>query len=206
MTCRRGTRVQIYGEFLPALNGQRVRLLDLPRLTGQLVNLERRTARGGRDFIIMPLEPMTTWRMRSAVPGQSHRRSPAGPGSAGRHAERRRRHAATEKGRIPRGVFVADKNGTGAVVYAAFDFPGQKPAMSIVDFDVGPIRGGIFADIATRIQVLLASAGLPAQSCSFLLICACTPSRLGYRMEETRIYLVPEDRLLSVAAHVAGGF
>ena len=41
---------QIYGEFLPALNGQRVRLLDLPRLIGQLVSLERRTARGGRDF------------------------------------------------------------------------------------------------------------------------------------------------------------
>jgi hypothetical protein len=41
----------IYGEFLPALNGQRVRLLDLPRLIGQLVTLERRTARGGRDSI-----------------------------------------------------------------------------------------------------------------------------------------------------------
>jgi hypothetical protein len=42
---------QIYNEFLPALNGQRVRLLDLPRLIGQLVSLERRTARGGRDSI-----------------------------------------------------------------------------------------------------------------------------------------------------------
>jgi hypothetical protein len=42
---------QIYSEFLPALNGQRVRLLDLPRLIGQLVSLERRTARGGRDSI-----------------------------------------------------------------------------------------------------------------------------------------------------------
>ena len=42
---------QIYGEFLPALNGQRVRLLDLSRLIGQLVSLERRTARGGRDSI-----------------------------------------------------------------------------------------------------------------------------------------------------------
>jgi hypothetical protein len=41
----------IYGEFLPALNGRRVRLLDIPRLTGQLVTLERRTARGGKDSI-----------------------------------------------------------------------------------------------------------------------------------------------------------
>jgi hypothetical protein len=41
----------IYSEFLPALNGRRVRLLDNPRLIGQLCNLERRTARGGRDSI-----------------------------------------------------------------------------------------------------------------------------------------------------------
>jgi hypothetical protein len=41
----------IYQEFLPALNGLRVQLLDIPRLTGQLVGLERRTARGGRDSI-----------------------------------------------------------------------------------------------------------------------------------------------------------
>jgi DNA-binding winged helix-turn-helix (wHTH) protein len=33
----------IYSEFLPALNAGRVRLLDLPRLVGQLVGLERRT-------------------------------------------------------------------------------------------------------------------------------------------------------------------
>jgi hypothetical protein len=41
----------IYSQFLPALNSQRVRLLDHPRLIGQLCNLERRTARGGRDSI-----------------------------------------------------------------------------------------------------------------------------------------------------------
>jgi hypothetical protein len=41
----------IYGEFLPALNARRVQLLDLPRLVGQLVGLERRTARAGRDSI-----------------------------------------------------------------------------------------------------------------------------------------------------------
>jgi hypothetical protein len=41
----------IYSEFLPALNAQRVQLLDLPRLVGQLVGLERRTARAGKDSI-----------------------------------------------------------------------------------------------------------------------------------------------------------
>jgi hypothetical protein len=41
----------IYLEFLPALNAKRVQLLDLPRLFGQLVGLERKTTRGGRDSI-----------------------------------------------------------------------------------------------------------------------------------------------------------
>jgi hypothetical protein len=41
----------IYLEFLPALNARRVRLLDNPRLISQLVTLERKTARGGKDTI-----------------------------------------------------------------------------------------------------------------------------------------------------------
>jgi hypothetical protein len=41
----------IYRELLPLLNSGRVELLDLPRLANQLVGLERRTARGGRDTI-----------------------------------------------------------------------------------------------------------------------------------------------------------
>jgi hypothetical protein len=41
----------IYRDALPLLNSGRVELLDLPRLSGQLCGLERRTARGGRDSI-----------------------------------------------------------------------------------------------------------------------------------------------------------
>jgi hypothetical protein len=37
--------------LLPTLNSARVRLLDAPRLVGELLGLERRTARGGRDSI-----------------------------------------------------------------------------------------------------------------------------------------------------------
>ncbi|WP_240756704.1 hypothetical protein [Roseicella aquatilis] len=44
----------LYRELLPLLNAHRAELLDLPRLTGQLVSLERRTARGGRDSIDHP--------------------------------------------------------------------------------------------------------------------------------------------------------
>ena len=41
----------IYRELLPLLNSGKVELLDHPRLSAQIVGLERRTARGGRDSI-----------------------------------------------------------------------------------------------------------------------------------------------------------
>jgi terminase large subunit-like protein len=42
---------EIYIDFLPRLNSREVDLLDNSRLIAQLVGLERRTARGGRDSI-----------------------------------------------------------------------------------------------------------------------------------------------------------
>jgi hypothetical protein len=41
----------IYRELLPLINSKRVELLDEPRLIAQLLGLERRVARGGRDSI-----------------------------------------------------------------------------------------------------------------------------------------------------------
>jgi hypothetical protein len=41
----------IYRELLPAVNSRRCELLDLPKLVAQLVSLERRVGRGGRDSI-----------------------------------------------------------------------------------------------------------------------------------------------------------
>jgi hypothetical protein len=44
----------LYKEFLPLINSGRVDLLDSERLMNQLVNLERRTSRGGKDNIDHP--------------------------------------------------------------------------------------------------------------------------------------------------------
>jgi hypothetical protein len=41
----------LYRDLLPLVNSRRLDLLDEPRLIAQLVGLERRTARGGRDSI-----------------------------------------------------------------------------------------------------------------------------------------------------------
>ena len=45
------TKSELYKELLPLLNSHKVELLDNQRLAAQLVGLERRTARGGRDSI-----------------------------------------------------------------------------------------------------------------------------------------------------------
>lgn len=42
---------EIYQAVLPLVNARRVELLDVPRLKAQLLGLERRVARGGRDSI-----------------------------------------------------------------------------------------------------------------------------------------------------------
>lgn len=42
---------ELYRDLLPLINSRRVELLDLSKLMTQLVGLERRTARGGRDSI-----------------------------------------------------------------------------------------------------------------------------------------------------------
>ena len=44
----------IYTDFLPLLNSARVELLDNTHCINQLCNLERRTARGGRDIVDHP--------------------------------------------------------------------------------------------------------------------------------------------------------
>ena len=44
----------LYTDLLPLLNSRRIELLDHQRAFNQLVSLERRTARGGRDTIDHP--------------------------------------------------------------------------------------------------------------------------------------------------------
>lgn len=44
----------LYRDLLPSLNSRKVDLLDNPRLIAQFLDLERRTARGGRDSIDHP--------------------------------------------------------------------------------------------------------------------------------------------------------
>ncbi|MBG0800784.1 hypothetical protein IYW40_04655 [Methylocystis sp. H4A] len=47
-------KVEIYKDSIPLYSAQRCELLDHPKLTNQLIGLERRTSRGGRDSIDHP--------------------------------------------------------------------------------------------------------------------------------------------------------
>lgn len=47
-------RTELYMDLLPSLNSKRVSLIDHPKLRKQLVDLERRTSRAGRDLIDHP--------------------------------------------------------------------------------------------------------------------------------------------------------
>ena len=157
---------QIYGEFLPALNGQRVRLLDLPRLTGQLVSLERRTARGGRDSI--DHAPGAHDDVANAVCGVLVNiiadRRPA----LVKQSDMMKGGAALPlpiKSSPVAAMVAVDKNGTAAVAYGLFGFPGQGPGLFVADFDVGPAGAGLFASIATRLgelRVQCRVVGFPA--------------------------------------------
>jgi hypothetical protein len=48
-------RSAIYSDFLPMLTSGRARLIDSQRLTTQFLNLERKTAPGGKDRIDHPV-------------------------------------------------------------------------------------------------------------------------------------------------------
>ena len=50
----RWSRSDLYVELLPLLTSRRARLLDQPRLTAQLLSLERKTGASGRDSITHP--------------------------------------------------------------------------------------------------------------------------------------------------------
>ena len=48
------TKAELYQAFVPLVNSGRVELLDNPRMKRQLLALERRTSRTGRDLIDHP--------------------------------------------------------------------------------------------------------------------------------------------------------
>jgi hypothetical protein len=147
----------IYAEFLPALNGRRVRLLDLPRLTSQLVTLERRTSRGGQDAIAK--EPGTHDDVANVVCGVlvqviEDRR----PALIKRDdlltndmaAEHRRPQV------ILATMWVGVDGQCGWVVFSYCDL--ENPKLVLADFEITPWSGAVLSGLVARLDEMAKAA------------------------------------------------
>jgi hypothetical protein len=198
---------QIYLELLPLVNAQRIRLLDSPRLVAQLVGLERRVARGGRDSIdhmqghhddlansVAGVLVNLVVDKRPALVRAEHMAAPS-------HLTA---YQPPLKALYVVAFIIAGERGEGAVVYAAQDAAAPN-TLVICDFDVAPIGPATFASIAARLDELRAQCrtAVSAIWCDeALLIFARSTGAVAHPIpKEFRA----EDRLLSVAGHVASG-
>src|ERR1700722_14859434 len=199
----------IYQEFLPALNGQRVRLLDSARLTGQLCGLERRTARGGRDSI-------------DHGPGGAHDDVANSVAGVLTHilADRRPALVRPEHMSAPAhltsyepplkassivGVLSVDESGMAAYVLAAQDQAAPN-VLSICDFAVEPMSRTVFTAIAEKMDALVEQCRATHGSGLFVHENLVAQARhAGVWAHPIPPEFKAEERLFSVAGHVAEG-
>jgi hypothetical protein len=201
------TKSTIYQSFLPALNGHRIRLLDSPRLVAQLCNLERRTARGGRDSIDHASNSHDD--LANAVAGVlTHLIADRRPALVRAEAMSAPAHL---NGYEPPGkaayvvaFIAAGENGNAAVVYGALDRAAPN-ALYICDFDTGPMAADTFAGIAARLESLRAEcrADNSAIWCAETMLIFARSA--GVDAHPFPADFRAEERLLSVAGHVASG-
>ncbi len=197
----------IYVDLLPLLNARRVELLDNARLRAQLVGLERRTARSGRDSV--DHAPGGHDDLVNAVAGVL----------VGLDLDRRpalvRAASLTVAGEpvpLPAScdyVFaglVVSLDGMAAVIYAARHMYEER-GLTLVDFEVAPLARETLPNIAMRLGELALSCkargGTLAMVPTVLLRQAegTFPHGQPWPDEEQD----PAELALEVAAHIAAG-
>jgi hypothetical protein len=148
----------LYLGLLPLLTTGRVELLDIPRLAAQLVGLERRTARSGRDSVdhIPGGHDDIANSVAGALVGLDLDRRP----SLIRADDLRNGSEAVPYPKAAEMVgatlWVAD-DGTAAVAYFSFAswlFASGGAPMQILDFDAAPLTGATIRGISDRLDTL----------------------------------------------------
>ena len=150
----------LYLDLLPLLNARRVELLENTRLAAQLVGLERRTARSGKDSVDHirggkdDLANVTAGVLvgldldrRPTVMKQNKLLNNGQPFAYPFH---------------PLAIYVsltASRTGETACVY--FSKSRTDDAMYILDFDAGPFGGTLFQDAVARLHELAVLCGVP---------------------------------------------
>ena len=202
------TKSQIYTELMPAINGRRVRLLDSPRLTGQLCGLERHTARGGRDSIdhapgghddvanaVAGVLVNLIADRRPALVRPEHMAAPA-------HLMA---YEPPMKAAYIVGLLIVDDSGTSAYVIGALD-QASPNCLFICDFAVEPLGREIFVAIGSKMDELVRRCRATNGAALFVHEALVAHARVaGVRAELIPKEFEAEDRLLSVAGHVAAG-
>ncbi|HVE22185.1 MAG TPA: hypothetical protein VNC39_09415 [Acidocella sp.] len=179
----------IYAEFLPALNGKRVRLLDIPRLAGQLVGLERRVARGGRDSI--DHAPGSNDDVANAVCGVLVNILGDRRPSLIRADDLRNGSEAVpypKAAEVVGAVLCVSDDGMAAVVYfsyASWLFACGLPPTNILDFDAAPLTGTTIRGVSDRLDALRREI-----RCNFPVPMIFLPPELVY---QARMGGVPAD-------------
>jgi hypothetical protein len=198
---------QIYGGLLPLLNSRRIRLLDIPRLTGQLCSLERRVARGGRDSI--DHAPGAHDDLANAVAGvlvsivDDRRPTLVRPSDMAAEAHLNAFEPPLKAAYIV-GLLIVGDNGLAAYVVAAQDQ--ASPALFICDFAAEPMWGGVFTSIGEKMNALAKQCRATYGATLFVRDDLLAHARVaGVRAELIPKDFDPQERLLSVSSHVAGG-
>ena len=195
----------LYCDLLPLLNAKRVELLDNPRLAAQLVALERRTARSGRDTV--DHTPGGHDDLANVVAGVlvglDLDRRPA----LVRQSDMLVHSAALLLPTICKyivAVLAADKSGMCAVVYAAGMFTG--PPLLLLDFEAGPLHGGLFSNIGSCVRALAVQCGARGSVVFVPASLSKHAAASGLLVEEIPEDILPEELLLSAASHISAGF
>ncbi len=199
----------IYVDLLPLLNAQRVELLDVPRLAAQLVGLERRVARSGKDSV--DHSPGGHDDLANAVAGvlvglDLDRRAPLVRNSdllAGGQAV-----ALPAKCDVVVAVLAADMTGQCAVAYWVYS-KHVGYTLTLADFDTAPLSASLFAGIASRLKELHAQCR-PRRG--EVLFCTAEPlarqaSARGLHAETVPLPLLadPARLVLAAAGHALDG-
>lgn len=197
----------IYVDLLPLLNAARVELLDVPRLAAQLVGLERRVARSGKDSV--DHTPGGHDDLANAVAGVL----------VGLDLDRRPAMVSASDmltGGAPLpfpaicdAVFATlaiDKHGMVAVCYASTSRHIGARFM-LLDFDTPPFHGQLLGMIASRLKDLALTCRARHGSLGVFV-----PETLAHHAAATSLHAHPTPQfddaaalMLSAAGHIAEG-
>jgi hypothetical protein len=200
------SKSDIYRDLLPLLNSRETELLDLPRLATQLVGLERRTARSGKDSI--DHSPGGHDDVANAVSGALLLANAAPPALWCQEAFLINGQPAAMPTRADMtfAVLMCGRQGDAAAVYFAWTKAVGEASLTVVDWEAGSLAPTMINGVAKRLIDLGDALKAPAMLLTSGVL-AAEARRLGYPAEVIDDIAAEEDAFLALAAavHIGAG-